>query len=273
MTNEAETNQVAEGTKASDGATHRFIHGVDFSGGDSGGEAGIRIATRRLGSEGRVERIERLDRNTLRRRIRAGLDGRDRHLWLIDAPFGIPLPTLDACDVERRWDAVVQWMSGFESPREWRRGVRSMTRKEPRRLTDRNSWTPLASMNLRIFKQTWTAMVELLAPLAAAGVRVEPLAGPPDSRVVVAEGCPASLLKRGGDSARGYKGRSETNLDRRSEILATARSRWGLRVADDAAGLAVAGHGGDDLDAVLLTLDPLVTVVPAEASIEGWVYS
>ena len=128
-------------------------------------------------------------------------------------------------------------------------------------------------MNLRIFKQTWTAMVELLVPLAAAGVRVEPLAGPAGSNVVVAEGCPASLLKRAGDSARGYKGRTDANRERRAEILATARKDWGLRIAGEAARQAVDGQGGDDLDAALLTLDPLVTVIPSEATVEGWVYS
>ena len=253
--------------------SHRFMHGVDFSGSDAGGEAGIRVATRQAGSEGVVDRIERIDRAGLRRRIIAGLETGDQHRWLIDAPFGIPLATLEACGIEATWEATVRWMASFDSPRDWRRGVRSMTRKEPRRVADRNSWTPLASMNLRIFKQTWTAMVELLVPLAAAGVRVEPLAGPVGSNVVVAEGCPASLLKRAGDSARGYKGRTEGNRQRRNEILSIARSDWGLRVAEEAASQALAGQGGDDLDAVLLTLDPLVTVIPAEATVEGWVYS
>ena len=254
-------------------SSHRFIHGVDFSGSDAGGEAGIRVATRQGGPEGVVDRIERIDRAGLRRRIIAGLETGDQHRWLIDAPFGIPLATLEACGIEATWEATVRWMASFDSPRDWRRGVRSMTRKEPRRVADRNSWTPLASMNLRIFKQTWTAMVELLVPLAAAGVRVEPLAGPLGSNVVVAEGCPASLLKRAGDSARGYKGRTEGNRQRRNEILAIARSDWGLSVQEEAASQALAGQGGDDLDALLLTLDPLVTVIPSEATIEGRVYS
>ena len=140
-------------------------------------------------------------------------------------------------------------------------------------MADRAASTPLASMNLRIFKQTWTAMVELLQPLAMAGVRIEPLAGPKDSRVVVAEGCPASILKRGGDSSRGYKGKSDSNRDRRREILAIAHRRWGLRISEAVADRCIDGTAGDDLDAVLLTLDPLVTVYPPEALVEGWVFS
>ncbi|MDG2021511.1 MAG: DUF429 domain-containing protein [Phycisphaerales bacterium] len=251
----------------------RVIHGVDFSGADAGGEAGIRIASRPCVAESVVDRIERLDRTGLRRRILASLDDGHDHLWLIDAPFGLPLATLEACGIPKDWSKTVEWMASFRTPRDWRRGVRGVTRKEPRRLADRAAATPLASMNLRIFKQTWTAMVELLRPLAEAGVRIEPLAGPRDSRVVVAEGCPASILKRGGDSSRGYKGKDASNRDRRREILEVAHHRWGLRISETVAGRCIDGTAGDDLDAVILTLDPLVTVVPPEASVEGWVYS
>jgi hypothetical protein len=254
-------------------ACDRIIHGVDFSGADSGGEAGIRLASRSCVPESVVDRIERLDRSGLRRRIIASLEDGNDHLWLIDAPFGLPRPTLEACGVPMDWSKTVEWMAGFRTPRDWRRGVRAVTRKEPRRLTDRASATPMASMNLRIFKQTWTAMVELLQPLANAGVRIEPLAGPRDSRVVVVEGCPASILKRGGDSSRGYKGKDASNRDRRREILEIAHHQWGLRISESVADRCIDGTDGDDLDAVLLTLDPLVTVPPAEASVEGWVFS
>ncbi len=245
-------------------------HGVDFSGATSGG-SGIRIATR-VG-DGEVSDLRRVDRLALRRAILEGLEDDTTHVWLIDAPFGIPRPTLEACGVDDSWEASVRWLASFGDPREWRRAVRQKSRKEPKRTADHASATPLASMNLRVFKQTWTAMVEVLSPLAAAGVRVEPLAGPRGSPVVVAEGCPASLLKRAGDSAKGYKGREGSHRMRREEILEGAARRLGLRVSADVAGRCCEDDGGDDLDAVLLTVDPLVTVPPSEARIEGWVYS
>ena len=159
-------------TSAPSDSRLRVIHGVDFSGADAGGEAGIRIASRPCVAESVVDRIERLDRTGLKRRILASLDDGHDHLWLIDAPFGLPLPTLEACGIPDDWSKTVEWMAGFRTPRDWRRGVRGVTRKEPRRLADRAAATPLASMNLRIFKQTWTAMVELLRPLADAGEEV-----------------------------------------------------------------------------------------------------
>ena len=257
----------------SSSSRERIIHGVDFSGADAGGEIGIRVASRSCVPESLIDRIERFDRSGLRRRIMASLEDGNEHLWLIDAPFGLPIPTLEACGIPIDWAATVEWMAGFRTPRDWRRGVRAVTRKEPRRLADRAAATPMASMNLRIFKQTWTAMVEVLHPLAKEGVRIEPLAGPRDSRVVVAEGCPASILKRGGDSSRGYKGKEASNRDRRREILEIAHRQWGLRISESVADRCIDGTGGDDLDAVLMTLDPLVTVFPPEASVEGWVFS
>lgn len=246
-------------------------HGVDFSGATSGG-SGIRIATRREGDA--VLEIRRVDRPELRSEILAGLAGEagERHLWLIDAPFGLPLATLDACGVHADWRSSLEWMATFASPRDWRRAVRKMNRKEPKRWTDRASRTPLASMNLRVFKQTWTVMVEVLAPVLAAGVRIAPMAGPRDSRVIVGEGCPASILKRGGDSARGYKGTSDANRVRRTEILERAVADWGLRIHDAVPSRCVSDTGGDDLDAVLLTLDPWQGAPPAEGLVEGWVW-
>ena len=251
-------------------SSHIVRHGVDFSGATTGG-SGIRIATR-VG-DGEVSDLRRVDRLALRRTILDGLEDGARHVWLIDAPFGIPRSTLEACGIEDSWEASVRWLASYGDPREWRRAVRQQSRKEPKRTADYASATPLASMNLRVFKQTWTAMVEVLSPLAAAGVRVEPLAGPRGSSVVVAEGCPASLLKRAGDSAKGYKGREGTHRTRREEILRGASTRLGLRVSPDVARRCLDDDGGDDLDAVLLTIDPLVTVSPSEARVEGWVYS
>lgn len=260
------TSQSASST--TDSGTVR--HGVDFSGASSGG-SGIRIASR-VGAADVVE-VVRVDREGLRRAILQGLGDDRSHLWLVDAPFGMPIPTLDACGVDHDWEASVRWLASFTDPRDWRRSVRQRIRKEPKRTADRASATPLAPMNLRVFKQTWTAMVELLGPLAAEGVRIEPLAGPIASSVTVAEGCPASLLKRAGDSARGYKGRESTHRVRREEILEFARRRLGLGIEESVARRCIEDPGGDDLDAVLLTLDPLVTVPPAEALVEGWVYS
>lgn len=247
----------------------RLRHGVDFSGASSGG-SGVRVATR--GPDDEVLELVKVDRAGLRRAILEGLDDGSDHLWLIDAPLGIPRATLAACGVDDDWSSSIRWLSSYSDPREWRRAVRKQSRKEPKRVADYAAATPLASMNLRVFKQTWTAMVELLRPLLEAGVRVEPMGGSFGSSVVVCEGCPASVLKRGGDSARGYKGSGEPPRQRRKEIVARMRSHWGLRLDADRATRCIEDEGGDDLDAVLLTLDPWQGPPPSDALVEGWVW-
>ncbi|MCH2161760.1 MAG: DUF429 domain-containing protein [Phycisphaerales bacterium] len=246
------------------------VHGVDFSGARDGGSGGIRVAHRWLGDATPVTSIGRMHRGALREAILDSRSDGEPHLWLLDAPFAVAIPTLEDCGVEVSWQAMTRWFAERGNPRDWRRAVRARTRKEVRRLTDRISRTPLAPMNLRVFKQTWTAVTEILVPLAEAGVRVEPLAGSPSS-VVVCEGCPASVLARMGAPVRGYKGGGEPPREKRAEILKLL-ARRGVRVSSSVAEECVQDEKGDALDAVVLCALPWQGPVPAIAAVEGWVY-
>jgi len=153
-----------------------LLHGVDFSGADSGGLAKIRVVSRDLGALRAPVRLDgRFDRKALVRRI-LGMrqDGR-QHLVRIDAPSGLPLDTLRTLEIEPTWNAMAAWLAAFASPRLWRSQVRAADRREPKRACDAAFRTPMAPMNLRVFKQTFTLIVEVLCPLAEAGVRVEPV--------------------------------------------------------------------------------------------------
>lgn len=252
-----------------------ILHGVDFSGADGGGRAKIRIAERDLDHAGEPLRLRgRTDRNGLLAIIRAGRDdGRD-HLWRIDAPMGLPLETLDACEVGHSWITSAEWMAGFGSARAWRSAVRDRSRREPRRICDLAERTPMAPMNLRVFKQTWTLIVEVLLPLVREGFRVEPVAPGASGatrRIVVGEGCPASVLHRAGWPTRGYKGEGAPPKRVRGELVEALRGR-GLRIPDSIAAEAIDDVEGDALDAILLVADPPATVPPRAALVEGWVW-
>jgi hypothetical protein len=264
------------------------LHGVDFSGADSGGASKIRIAERELKSRSAVRVRGRVDRHGLRRAILdSRLDGRE-HIWRIDAPFGLPL----ACFAEARpegfdevlagrelsWLAVAEWMSGFATPRDWRGAMRDASRKEPKRTCDREFATPLAPMNLRVFKQTFTLVKEIALPLAREGVAIVPVSVPADgsSSVQVCEGCPASVLKARGWPARGYKGSGEPPRRVREELVRLLRHE-GLEIPSDIAVEAINDEEGDLLDAVILTTRPLGDLsardaLPPEALVEAWVY-
>lgn len=249
-----------------------LLHGVDFSGADSGGAAKIRVVERELSSPRSAVVVRgQFDRTGLVRAIRASASDGRAHLWRVDAPSGLPLATLAECGLTGDWMAVAEWMRGLGSPRGWRKDVREHTRREPRRVCDAAAATPLAPMNLRVFKQTWTFMCEVLLPLAEAGVSVEPMRPVAGARTVVCEGCPASVLAARGWARRGYKGAGEPPARVRAETVRELRNN-GMTIPPAVAEQAIADQEGDLLDALLLVTEPAHTVVPREAIIEGWVY-
>ncbi len=251
-------------------------HGVDFSGAEN--PAGkIWVATRddsRLHDESGKPVIglrRGFDHRSLVELIAASANDGREHLWRIDAPFGLAVQTLDSHGIERNWLAMAKWIAQFGSARGWRSACRETDRSEPRRVTDHAARTPMAPLNLRVFKQTWAVITNILMPLTERGIRIEPLAGPTDSLVIVAEGCPASTLALRGWPTRGYKGIGEPPKARRAELIEHLK-RARVRVPDDSASFAINDTEGDGLDALLLLLDPEQTVVPAEGMVEGWVY-
>jgi hypothetical protein len=261
-----------------------ILHGVDFSGADGGGAAKIRIAERELAPRSPVSIRGRIDRNGLRKAIleTAG-DGRE-HLWRIDAPFGLPVECFSAArpegfpaDHELTWRAIAEWMSTFDSARAWRGAMRELSRREPKRACDREFRTPLAPMNLRVFKQTFTVITEVLLPLAREGVAIDPVVGASGAApaVRVCEGCPSSVLRHHGWSFKGYKGGGEPPRRLREEFVRLLRKE-GLEIASETAVEAIHDEEGDLLDALILTLPLIEGGVPPEfeqqARVEAWVY-
>jgi hypothetical protein len=142
----------------------RVFHGVDFSGA-SGYQAKIWVATydgsapaAAVGGFSYARLVERM--------ARSGEDGR-RHLWLVDSTFGLPREMLERHEVPLDWSSSALWLATFPSPRDWRHDVRAVSRREDRRSTDRIARTPFAPMNLRMFKQTYQCIVNVLLPLRA----------------------------------------------------------------------------------------------------------
>jgi len=250
-----------------------LLHGVDFSGADSGGSAKIRIVDRNLRTpKDAIVSRGRADRGTLLRLIRESVRDERDHVWRIDAPFALAIETLDAASVPHEWLSMAQWMHQFGSPRGWRNELRTISRKEPKRVCDRSEHTPMAPMNLRVFKQTWTLISEVLLPLAEEGVRIEPVANVEGhAKVVVCEGCPASVLRRFDWPDRGYKGGGEPPKLVRAEIVSKLKA-IGVAISDALTKDAVEDVEGDLLDAMLLVAPPAMTVVPREALVEAWVY-
>ena len=245
-----------------------FVHGVDYSGAKGGGGPKIVIATR--SPDGTLSLRRGATRQDLLRAILDGEEDGDRHLWRIDAPLSLPESVLDAHGVEPSWHAMAEWMRGYGEAREWRRALRAVDRKERKRTCDRAARAPLAPMNLRVFKQTWTAVCEVLLPLAEAGIHIAPVFRT-DSSSIVTEACPASVLHRIGASPRGYKGTAPANAERR-EALCELLPAHGIELPASMRSHAVRDPQGDVLDAILLLLPPVHEAVPREALVEGWIW-
>ena len=248
--------------------SHLNTHGVDFSGAKGGGGAKIVVASRDGNGVVSVERG--LDRNRLVTRIRETLADGQRHLWRIDAPFSVPQAVFESHGLDKNWSVLAKWMAEFEDPRAWRRALRAVDRKEKKRLCDRAAHAPLAPMNLRVFKQTWTVVCEVLLPLASDDIDL-PCLRATDSSVSVVESCPASVLHRLGESSRGYKGRTNETQSRRKALLDFAQSE-GLEFSPLIRRKAIEDPEGDVLDALLLLLPPVAEVTPREALCEGWIW-
>lgn len=244
------------------------VHGVDFSGADSGGSAKIVVASRR--DDGSVMIRRGVDRSGLRMMIRDSADASPLDLWRIDAPFSLPEIVFEQHGIEPEWMALAHWMESFDSAREWRRALRAVNRKEPRRACDRAARTPMAPMNLRVFKQTWTVVCEILLPLAEDGLHIAPVHAT-DSTSIISEGCPASALAFRGESSRGYKGRADANHQRRLD-LARRLEDWGVPLSVEDQHAAASDPEGDVLDALLLLTEPSSLVPPAQARLEAWVW-
>jgi hypothetical protein len=253
-----------------------ILHGVDFSGADSGGAAKIRVVDRDLDApRAPVTARGQLDRKGLVRAVLASAaessSSGQRHLWRIDASGGLPLSLLAELEQPQDWLAMAKWMQGFGAPRQWRSQVRQVTRREPRRTCDNAMSTPMAPLNLRVFKQTWTFVCEVLLPLADAGIGIEPMRPVAGASVAVCEGCPASVLAAKGWAKRGYKGSGEPPMQARAEILRQLRHD-GMNVPQALAEQATQDTEGDVIDALLLATPPFHTAVPAEALVESWVH-
>lgn len=189
---------------------------------------------------------------------RSAADGY-RHCWLIDAPLALPVELLERHKVPAAWPAALAWISSFGNAQAWRRACRSVSRREAWRGIDRSAKTPLPPTNLRVFKQTYHAIVSVVArlrPLDAVIVLPMELAGAEGgagkrldaATACIGEGCPSSTLQRLGWPHRGYKGPAGRNRELRQELLERLSREVGSPVVPAAA-----------------AADPVVHV-------EGWVY-
>ncbi len=186
----------------------------------------------------------------------AMVPGRDWGVFLARFPRRYPTPEAFYRESHRRWG-------------------------EARRACDRAARTPFAPNNLRLYRQTYHGLRDVLLPLVAARAAcVLPLQRPRAGVPWLLECCPASALKRLGLYLPAYKGAGRERARRRSGIL------WTLECRGDLVPLSaclrrtlVAQAGGDALDSLIAAwiafqalLHPPPPAPPDWEPVEGYVF-
>ena len=260
--------------------------GVDFSGARSAGKA-IWIAEGRLAGKRRVALVDcypatalpdsgaerALALAALRRLIATTPDG----VFGCDFPVGLPRAVLQGADWRSFIDKFGQRYGHAEAFREACRRIANG--RELRRDTDRLARTPFCAWNLRLYRQTYHGIADILAPLHRDGqasvISIEP---PQPNRAWIAETCPASVLKFLA-LYRPYKGATAATRSMRRNILNALVERDFLAAPTRSQREAlIEDRGGDALDSVLAclaaaaALRQITTPISAIDRIEGKVF-
>lgn len=239
-------------------STPRRIFGVDFS--------GAADTVRRLWiAEGRLRsnRLSISDCAPIGRWAGSGAGREDCHRALVeliasspDAVFGcdFPFSLPDFLMQGRSW---IQFAGAFALqfpvPEDFREHCRKLAGgTERRRVCDREARVPFAAYNLRIYRQTFYGLRDVLAAaLARQAAAIIPMQQHAAHKAWIIEACPASTLKSLG-VYRPYKGATKAHRAQRGRILDCLHES-GLTTAVDGKMRAtlLADQGGDALDSVI----------------------
>jgi len=149
-----------------------------------------------------------------------------------------------------------------------------------KRRCDVEARTPFAAHNLRLYRQTWYGIAEVLGPLCRAGARLLPQEPAHPGRLWLLETCPASALKQRGWYGP-YKGRTPAHRRARAALLRHVQAE-GVAVPPRLRAGLLSDAQGDALDSVLCAWiawravrDPalLRPSLAPEHRVEGYVYA
>jgi hypothetical protein len=257
------------------------IYGIDFSGARYAGRT-IWIASGTVRKK-RLEihscrRASELVRSATRREkclpaLRKFIEGETDGVFGLDFPFGIPRELMR----EKNWrDFILSFRRRFPSAELFKiRCFKEAGNRELKRATDREAETPLCVYNIRLYRQTYFGIRELLLPMVQKDTaRVLPMQRSKKGKPVILEICPASTLKNLGLSGA-YKGKERRHRVARGEILEALEKTGELVLTDRDITRAVLGDtGGDALDSILAAFAASrgKSACGTSRSVEGCVY-
>jgi len=226
------------------------ICGVDFSGARDAGRKIWLCSAEIDGDHLRIDMLQRaadlfgaVERACVYSALAGWIASSGASVWGLDFPFSLAKTQIK----HSSWvEFAVQFAHDYPTPDDLYRAGRG----HGRRLTDTAVKTPFDPTNLRIYRQTYFGIRDLLAPLASSGkARVVPMQTYAPNQPNLIEVCPASTLKRL-KLYRPYKGRDAALGKARADLLDALRERrivW-TQIAEKT---ALDDAEGDALDALI----------------------
>jgi len=232
------------------------ILGVDFSGAQNAGEKIWIAHAQTVGGVLHIQSLQRAselpDSSTEREAaLRATLEfisGFENAICGFDFPFSLALESFPEDDREnlnwREWLASLPEYSDAES---FKNAFSDAARE-----TDRESKTPFSPLNLRLFRQTFHGLRDVVFPLLESGALAFPFddIDAETERLRLLEICPASLLKKQ-KLYLSYKGRSTLQRENRETIWQQTQERTRVKTSEEISHRIFKDTEGDALDAVL----------------------
>lgn len=234
------------------------IIGVDFSGGTQAGQK-IWLAVGRVEDDrllidecvrGAALPGSSRDRTRCLAALRAFIRSAGNALIGLDFPFGLPCELI----AEKQWTAFIRsFPARYTTPQDFRQACfLAAHARELKRVTDVETKTPFSPYNLRLYRQTYYGLRDVIGPLVRErSVCVLPLQPPRSGVPHLIEICPASTLKRM-KRYLPYKGKSAEQGEARALIWRSLQ-REGLGLAGRLKPIVLADPEGDALDSVIAT--------------------
>ena len=246
----------------------RRIYGIDFSGAlDAGKKIWIadgainngRLMIGNCESAGDFFKAG-VERDKCLRALQEFIAVKKDCVFAFDFPFGLPVARAVADSVqlvqEKTWeDFILHFSKHYKNHHDFRTKCRKINNNmELKRMTDKWCGTPFSPYNLRVYKQTFYGINNILRPLVQEQkVCVLPMQAACPDKPWIIEICPASTLKSLFNLKRlfSYKG-GTTNHDTARERILTTIEREGLYILEETLRKKILKErSGDALDSVI----------------------
>jgi len=239
------------------------VYRVDFSGATNAGNkiwiASGTIARNALKIEDCLQAKDlpssTAERDQCLRSLRDFISTQKERAFGLDFPFGLPRKVVEANNWE---EFVLSFCDYYTAPEQFRITCRTAARGlELKRATDIKAEAPWCAYNLRLYKQTYYGIRDVLAPLIREQlVCVLPMQNISANIPWLFEVCPASTVKKKLGIASSYKGGAkETYKEKylvRERILRQMEEIGDLVIADsDLRSRILSDRHGDALDSVI----------------------